>query len=924
MKLKNKRMEDLILDFIIKECIRQKEKEGTIVGCSTTYTADKLNIQRTNVSSILNKLYREGRVLKIKGKPVMYLVGADKKQEREVKLLSQASNFNMLIGSDGSLKRCIQQAKAAILYPPHGLHSLILGPTGVGKTMFAELMHKFAIENGIFNGDSPFISFNCADYSNNPQLLLSHLFGSKKGAFTGADKDRVGIVEKANGGILFLDEVHRLPPEGQEMLFYLIDKGIYTPLGDIDNKKQVDVLIVCATTEHKDSGLLATFTRRIPMIISIPPLKGRTLKERFDLIGEFFRMESKRIGKEIVVTSDVIKNLLLYNCMGNVGQLKSDIQLGCANAFLKCVSKGEKKIDICASDFSEYVRKGILSYKKNREKVNKIIKDDIKLSFTAKGIETFFESGDYILPNNFYEDIEKRIQELQSRGIDDKDINLIMTFDIENYFKKFIHKFDEDVNKEELSKIVHNKIISLVERYLDFASKKLNKVFSSKVFYGLCLHLSASIERIKNDKQIINHNLTEIIEKYSDEYAVAHYFAGIVEKEENIHIPVDEVGFMAMFLTVDKMEEEWHGVKPIVVIAMHGKSAASSMAEVTNKLVGGQNTFAYDMSLDKNTKVAYEELKDTIKENDKGAGVMLLVDMGSLGMFGELISEETGIKIRVIDMVSTAMALECARKALTETDINVIWEEMKNKSLHIVNYGSSMFKEFNPQKDNIIITMCTTAEGSAIKLKNMIEENVCIEDKNVQIIPMSIIDKNNMYRKISKLTKDKRIIAIVGPINPQIHGVPYISVAELFMDKKYDTIKNLISKIENTDSFKINMEYDELYEQVFSIIENEIKSYDIKALKKLLKRFTDNIKNELNQTLNRDVLVGLILHMACAIERIITDKKMPRFTNKEYLIDRYASEFKIIKDNLKEIENYYQISITEDEMCFILTILTSV
>ncbi|MFZ5967357.1 MAG: sigma 54-interacting transcriptional regulator [Bacillota bacterium] len=921
MKSNNSKMEDGIIEIIVNACLAQKNKTGKIVGCSTGDIAERLGIQRTNASSLLNKLYTEGKIMKIKGKPVMYLVDMNNKHEK--KRLSEKYSFDMLAGSDGSLKKSIQQAKAAMLYPPHGLHSLILGPTGVGKTMFAELMHKFAIENGVFSCDAPFVSFNCADYCSNPQLLLSHLFGSKKGAFTGADKDRAGIVEKANGGILFLDEVHRLPPEGQEMLFYLIDKGLYAPLGEIDNKKNVDVLIICATTEDKDSVLLSTFTRRIPMTITIPSLKDRSLKERFDLISDFFRMESKKIGKEIVATSEVIKNLLSYHCAGNIGQLKSDIQLGCANAFLKSVSKGEKKIKVYSTDFSEHVRKGMLNYKKYGEQLNEIIKDDAKLSFTAKGIETFIQGGDYMLPNNFYEDIEKRIQELQSRGIEDKDINMIMTFDIDNYFKKYIHKFDKNINKEELSKVVDNKTIVLVERYLEFASQKLKKIFSSKVFYGLCLHISASLERIRSNKPIINYNLAEIIEKYPDEYAVALHFSGIIEKEENIHIPVDEVGFMAMFLSEDKIDEERQGIKPVVIIAMHGKATASSMAEVVNKLVGGDNVFAYDMSLDKNTSTAYEELKELIKENDRGAGVMLLVDMGSLGMFGELISEETGIEIRVVDSVSTPMALECARKALNERDIDVIYEVVKNKNPHMIHYCTSMFQGFNPQKDNIIITVCTTGEGSAVKLKNIIEENVDIENKDVQIIPMSISDKKNLYRKISKLSKDKKIIAIVGTFNPDIYGIPYISVAELFMDRNYERIKELIDKIEYTDYTDTVISSDELYDSIFDMIEKEIKSYDAKAFKRLFKTFRDNIEKQLDCAFDQDILVGLILHMSCALERIVRNGNTPACDSKDFLMDKHSEAFGTIKDNLKEMEDYYGITITEDEVCFLLMIITN-
>ncbi len=67
--------------------------------------------------------------------------------------------------------------------------------------------------------------FNCAEYANNPELLTSKLFGHAKGAFTGADRAVSGLIETSNGGVLFIDEVHRLPPEGQEKLFHFMDNG---------------------------------------------------------------------------------------------------------------------------------------------------------------------------------------------------------------------------------------------------------------------------------------------------------------------------------------------------------------------------------------------------------------------------------------------------------------------------------------------------------------------------------------------------------------------------------------------------------------------------------------------------------------------------------------------------------------------------
>ncbi|HHV19194.1 MAG TPA: sigma 54-interacting transcriptional regulator, partial [Thermoanaerobacterales bacterium] len=159
---------------------------------------------------------------------------------------TELSAFKRIIGFDGSLKPQIQQAKAAILYPPHGLHTLILGPTGVGKSNLAEAMYDYALEIGSLPDGAPFIIFNCADYAENPQLLLSQLFGHVKGAYTGAATPKEGLVEKADGGILFLDEVHRLPPEGQELLYFLMDKGKFRRMGETETERTARVLIIAA------------------------------------------------------------------------------------------------------------------------------------------------------------------------------------------------------------------------------------------------------------------------------------------------------------------------------------------------------------------------------------------------------------------------------------------------------------------------------------------------------------------------------------------------------------------------------------------------------------------------------------------------------------------------------------------------------
>lgn len=898
---------DMILKYLKDKC--EEQNGSSDMGCTTKDIAQKFSMQRTNASTVLNKLCEKGLIFKIKGRPVKYSVYI---HEEKKNVVQNYISFDNLIGRDKSLKKCIQQAKAAILYPPMGLHTLLLGPTGVGKTMFAEIMYGFAKEKGLISKDKTFISFNCADYASNPQLLLAHLFGSKKGAFTGADKDRKGLVDMADGSILFLDEIHRLPPEGQEMLFTLIDKGIYSPLGDIEKVKSAKVLIICATTENVDSSLLTTFTRRIPMNINIPDLKERSLEERFELICDFFKTESIRVGREIVISNNTLRTLLLYNCIGNIGQLKSDIQLGCANAFLKSVvGSGSKNIEVHSTDFSNNVKHGIVLYKVYKESVDKIVKDERRLIFNSKGKKYKKKAYENNIQDNFYESIEKRIKELKDRGVEEKDINFIMSFDIKNYFNKYIGRFKQEIKKEELSKIVDKDIISIVEKFLKTASEQLNRIFQAKVFYGLCLHISASVERILNNKRIVNYNLNEIIQKYREEYSLALILTGEIEKKFNIKIPADDAGFIAMFLCSDELMEGSEN-KPIIVVAMHGRCTASSMSEVANKLVGGNNVFAYDMNLDKKPDDAYNELKELIIENNRGKGAILLVDMGSLGMFGELITEETGIDIRVIDMVSTLLVIECARKALTNSDISKIWEEAKQSVNYLNNYNVNFRENYTPSKDNIIITTCTTGEGSAVKLKNMIEEKINTSEKDIQVVAIPASDKKEMYNTINTLSKNKKIISVVGTINPNIYDVPFIPISELFMDRNYTRLKKIVNEIKTPEEF---------YDEMFEGLSEEISEIDINEFKPYCTDFLKAIKEKINKNLDIYKISGLIMHLVYAIIRLSTKESMPVCSRKKFIIENYLKDYNNLKNAVKKIENKYNIEFSEDELSYILIIL---
>ncbi|MGL4913223.1 MAG: sigma-54-dependent transcriptional regulator, partial [Romboutsia sp.] len=618
------------IDIVLKKLEELYQEEGL----TTIEIANSLGLSRANVSSDLNRLCEEGKAVKKKGKPALFTPvntnNNNLRQEMKKEIKEETDKINILdifVNNNKSLYSAVEQAKAAILYPPNGMNMLILGETGVGKSMFVSLIHKYAVVMNRFEDKSPFIIFNCADYANNPQLLLGQLFGCKKGAYTGADTDRIGLIEKADKGILFLDEVHRLPSEGQEMLFTFMDNKTFRRLGETEKERKSDVLIICATTEDPKESLLQTFTRRIPMAITIPPLRERTMEERFQLISTFMKDESSRLNKEIKVSINSIKALLCYDCASNIGQLKVDIQLICAKIYAKYISENKNTIEINSLDLPVHIRQGLYNAVEHRKLWNKLIDINKKSCiFNSMSNDVIFE--EYKEKINIYEMVELRYRELKSRGIEEEKLQESMKIDIENYFKKYIHKLDREINSDfnlsKLENIISSEILRVVLEIFKHSEEKLGRTLSQKVCYGMAVHINSAIERIRSNKKVINPQLNKIRIEYEVEFNVSLDCLRIIERLLDISMPIDEAGFLTMFLVYDnkKIKDIKEEVKVIVIA--HGESTATSMAEAANKLLGNEYTVGINAPLDEKPEYILHNLKKYIKDNNITSNILLL------------------------------------------------------------------------------------------------------------------------------------------------------------------------------------------------------------------------------------------------------------------------------------------------------------
>ena len=471
-------------------------------GITAEEIAYRLQSDRSNISRDLNRLHKEQRCYKEKTRPVRFFPCTHKRVPKTgvPKETPKMVDMDKFLKRNPSLFHQIEQGKAAILYPGDGMHMLLLGETGVGKSLFADLLHKYGIQSGKLAEASPFIQFNCADYAHNPQLLMSQLFGHVKGAYTGAETNKTGLLEKANGGILFLDEIHRLPIEGQEMLFTYIDRGVFRRLGESEKDHHANVLIIGATTEKKDT-LLKTFIRRLPIIIDLPSLRERSIEERHQLFDTFVQQEVDQLGVPMYFSKNALKAFLHYKCELNIGQFKADIRIAFAKSYARFLAVKEDYLRVSSKDLPDYIRAGLLSNAAHRQMWSKYEVTNRQaiqyLPSTATVSEVSVPSESTI-----YREMNTRYRELEQNKASAEEIQKAMEHDLKTYFKLTGEKEQLFCNKENLIALVPDNIIKELEKILRHVTIKTGKVVSDKVFQMMAIHIYNLVKRSQQDHVI--------------------------------------------------------------------------------------------------------------------------------------------------------------------------------------------------------------------------------------------------------------------------------------------------------------------------------------------------------------------------------------------------------------------------------------
>ncbi|MEQ1760163.1 MAG: sigma-54 dependent transcriptional regulator [Vicinamibacterales bacterium] len=230
-------------------------------------------------------------------------------------------SFDSIIGSSGALEQVLNVVRKVA---KSNTTVLVRGETGTGKELIAGAVH-----HNSHRAARSFIKVNCAALQEN--LLESELFGHEKGAFTGADKQRIGRFEQADGGTLFLDEIGDMSANTQAKILRVLQEHEFERLGGTRTLR-VDVRLIAATNRDLNAMVEAgTFREDLYYRLNVVTIEMPSLRERKDDIPPLASFFIKRFGGELKkkidgLDPDAVKLLMRYNWPGNIRELENAIE----------------------------------------------------------------------------------------------------------------------------------------------------------------------------------------------------------------------------------------------------------------------------------------------------------------------------------------------------------------------------------------------------------------------------------------------------------------------------------------------------------------------------------------------------------------------------------------------------------------------
>lgn len=910
--------------------IREKTGETDFEHVDKSCTADEMSgifeVKRNTVSHYLNQEVGKS-LFKVNTRPVLFFdakefekrfFAVDKfvfssldelfdQQRDEETAEGEDDPLESMIGARGSLKKAIEQIKTSVFYPNTSLPVFLHGDTGAGKSYMARQIYEFSVRHQVLAEGAPFITLNCAQYANNVELLSSNLFGYVKGAFTGAYGTAKGLLEAADGGMLFLDEVHRLNHESQEKLFIFLDQGIFRRMGESEGWHKSNVRIVMATTEDLNSNFLDTFLRRVPIVVEIPDLMERGYQERMQFIYRFFIQESKVLGRELSVSGNVLDALASHTFRGNVGDLQNTIKYLCATTFSKNKEKQMISIRMCNLPdevISEIAQNDERKVKKSQEVL--ITPESRPETVSGAGRQ---ESRHY---QELFEKLASIFEEFRSQG-----------YAIEQFEKRCFHAVSDMLDrliyqqsKESETMLMRYVIGSVHEafRYVEYSSNVR--------FGGNVLHAAAAYFFYLNDhpaeyasgEKVSEEFLSFAEEHYKQETQLVKRMMDLLSAKMDLNVTkADLLPLVLYFKSLNVKSQE--GRTKAIILA-HGYATASSIANVANRLLEETVFEAVDMPIDKKMEDIVRWIKEYIELHDLSSGLLFLVDTGSLMDIYEELSDMLRVPVAIVNNISTQMAVNAGQMVKQKYRLEDILSRLKK-------YNQTEYQMIYPKvdKQKVILTCCLTGTGTAEQIRGLIDDSIP-SDIDITVVSYDY-DQLNNQSTADALLDGYDILGVIGTVNPKLSGIEFIPLEEVVSGEADRKMEKILSPVISS-------------ERIREINDHLVRNFSVRQLIGSLTILdTDKIMNHIEECLKKyqvidgkalanSTKINLFIHVGCLVERLIRRSPIEDYPDMTVFERERTDDIAKIRNAFSGIEDTYSVKIPLSEIGYIYDIINGI
>jgi transcriptional regulatory protein LevR len=570
--------------------------------------------------------------------------------------------------------------------------------------------------------------------------------------------------------------------------------------------------------------------------------------------------------------------------------------------------------------------------------------------------------------HNLYETIGRDLTNLRNNGLPEVEINRMLHLDIQQYFQHFASEVRGE-RPEPPAGLVDEQIAGVCTRIARYVEERLGRRFSEKLSLVLAMHLTSALEYLRQNQPIPQLAMRSVRQAYPIEYEVAREALLQFRSELGVTLPESETDVLTVLLanaeTLLSTEQATVGV----VVATYGRGIAEGLAELANTLVGVTFVRWIELTLQQSPEELLDLVAHWVRRADQGGGVLLLVDFASLLTLGEMLTRRTGVQVQALANVSAPLLIEAVQHAQRspQTTLDQLVALLQNRSTderpHIgpaslvapsessivresgVAYDTSFVGEYIP---SVILSVCLTGFGSARKIAELIYEYLPgLRKRDVEIICMDISLSSKTESDIQRQVGNRQVVAVVGTINPHLENYPFIALTDFLFGDGIARLRTLVGgtfidpallqpntlesrknggtlPVQAEPELKINQRSD-LIREITTTLTQRLIFLNPTRVMPLIERMIELIEVEVGETFDIDVLAGLMLHLACVLERDTQPQGMLVSASVRRQVEaQFARELSICRRALHILSTQITRALPDEEAYNIVGILRAI